>query len=76
MIDAEVFDWATVFESSLPSHSRRSDPMMESTASRLLAAIPTRIKVATSLQELSGTNRLELNLASTSATPERVHTGK
>ena len=76
MIDVEVFDLASAFESSSPSHSRRSDSMGEQNAPPLTAAITTRSKVATRLQALTGTNELELNLVSSSAAGEGIRTGK
>jgi molybdopterin molybdotransferase len=76
MIDVEVFDWASVFESSSPSHSRRSDSMGEPNAPPLVAAISMRSKVVTSLQALTGTNRLELNSVSPSAAGECIRADK
>jgi molybdopterin molybdotransferase len=60
-IDVEVLDWSSVFESS---------------PSSLIAATPTRIKAATISPALTGTDRMELNLASLSFAGEAIRSNK
>ncbi len=76
MVDVEVFDWPSVFVSSSSLFPLRSSSMGKPTAPPLMAATPTRIKAATISQALTGTDRMELNLASLSFAGEAIRSDK
>ena len=76
MVEVEVFDWSSVFESSSPLFPATSTSSGKATTTPFVAPTPTRPGAITIGQVLTGTDRMELNLPSLSLAVDTIRTDK